>query len=261
MHRNLWPVLFTILTAPALAQEAKDTPRPPANQPAAPQQEPKPTMPRVSLAFPGGSLADFVALLRQQDQRLNVIAVAECTDVVLPPMTMNDVSVQAALRAAAGVADNEYQVKVDVEGQGGGAPVFSVLAMRRGRGNSQSLPTQGQPANTPRMAVFTLAKLTGGDGQGQPADLGFKPETVLSAIAAGTSGTPMQPPTLRYHAESGLLFAYGAPDQLQYVQQVLTNLEESIDIRAQQRDQRRRDREAEMPGGKSGKAPAKSESK
>lgn len=240
---------FLIPAALAFGLSAQ-TPVPSAPAGAAPAAVPapqEPQAPRIHLEFAGGTLADLLVDLCKVEPGLNLVGSALCSEVVVPRLSMTDVTVFALLRAVAQVADPEYVVKVDMESRNGGSPIYSIVAERRSRPVGPPGRQISGPGATPRIAVFTLAKLT--DGGGDPA-IAIKPETILSALTAGTQGTPLKAPSLRYHQESGLLFAFGDEEQLQYVQQVLRNLEDGQSAKWKRR-------EVAKPGKDAGKDTAK----
>ena len=203
--------LAALLAAGGFAQN--ESPAPAGQQPA---------MPRVSINFAGGTFAEFLAALRARDNKINIVAAAECSDIPMPAMAMTDASVHAALLAAAEVAPADYDVHIALKGPGDGGLVFAVAV----KAHHDPASARGAVAR-PRVAVFSLRRLT----ESWPTDsvqktVAILPATILSAIAAGTGDAPMKKPMLRFHEDSGLLFAWGDPEQLDYVQQVLRNLEE-----------------------------------
>ena len=138
----------------------------------------------------------------------------------MPAITLTDVTVLDALRAAGAVADPDWVVQAGAECTGG-MPVHTVQVARRGG------KFAGGRVESVRAMVFTLKKLTEawpGDPDNKP--VAQTPQTILSAIEVGVQGTSMQAPKLRYHAESGLLFVHGDSQQVDLVKQVLSGIEE-----------------------------------
>jgi hypothetical protein len=176
---------------------------------------------KVSVTFPGGTLAELIATIKAREPRTNIVAAFECQEVPMPAVTLTDVTVFDALRAAGCVADQDWVVQVSIEASGAGQPVHTVQVARR------AVKFGGPKPEPARAMVFTLKKLTEawpGDPDNRP--VAQKPETILSAIEVGVQGTSMQAPKLRYHAESGLLFVHGDGQQVDLVKQVLSSIEE-----------------------------------
>ncbi|HLQ38680.1 MAG TPA: hypothetical protein VK348_12805, partial [Planctomycetota bacterium] len=57
-----------------------------------------------------------------------------------------------------------------------------------------------------------------------------KPATILTAIESGAQGM-IEPPVMRFHADSGLLFVHGEPERIELVRQVLGNIESDQQMR------------------------------
>lgn len=196
-----------LLALPLLAQDpvaTNPTPTPRAKQPAI----------TVSVTFAGGTLGQFVDLLRHQEPKANILVAPAALDAVLPRLELNGAGLEQALEAACSVADSAWLVRVK-EFAGEGAPVFSILVAER----QPSARSTGAPP-TGRTAVYSLAQLTGDTGLG----VAIPVETVLSAIEAATDGKL----TLRFHRDSGLLIVRGADEQIVVAREVLSELENDV---------------------------------
>ncbi len=196
-----------LLALPLLAQDPAI-----ANPAATPR--PKPPAITVSVSFAGGTLGQFVDLLRHQEPKANILVAPPALEAVLPRLELNGAGIEQALEAACSVAESAWLVRVK-EFSGGGAPVFSILVAER-----QSPPRSSSPAAGGRTQVCSLVQLTNDADKG----IGIKVETVLSAIEAATEGQL----TLRFHRDSGLLIVRGADEQILVAREVLSELENDV---------------------------------
>ena len=64
--------------------------------------------------------------------------------------------------------------------------------------------------------------------------VGFRVETILSAIEAGTQDGKVAP-VLRYHRDSGLLIVRGTREQIAIVKDILSSLDRDVETRRRQR--------------------------
>lgn len=194
----------------ALAQETTPSPK------ATPAPEPI-----LSIRFPGGTLKDLIAVIRQVDPSVNIIGSVLTEEVRMPEMSIKGATVMATLETAASVAPPDYRILCRATA-GPGAPVYSVAV--------QFQQLAGQPAAGPRreareVRVFSLRSLIEpqpGDGAGTPIALTV--ETVLSALEAGTGMGSGHEVALKYHRDSMLLFVDGSANQINIVREVLQNL-------------------------------------
>lgn len=169
----------------------------------------------VSLDFAGGTMAQFVAAIRDSVAKANIVVAPEASGVRLPAIELRDAGLDQALEAACAVASAEFEVRVR-EHKGHGEPVYSIIAQ----------PSSSRPASKPKAQepatgtmVRSLARLV--DQRFQPPGVpALRPETVLSAIGAANDGDA-SPPVLRFHQDSNLLFVRGTMSQWQLVEEVL----------------------------------------
>lgn len=194
---------FALLFAlPLLAQDA-----PPQKQVVRPSVE------LITVHFAGGTLGDFVDLLRQTDPKANIIVSPQATEAALPPLELKGAGIEQALEVACSVAESMWNVQVK-EFRGPGQPVFSIIVSPRPK------PAVPPPAES-HTQVFSLVQLTADADQG----IGTKVETVLSAINAATESRLA---TMRFHQESGLLIVRGDAGSLNLVREVLSELEGDV---------------------------------
>lgn len=219
--------LFTVL--PLSAQDPV-TPPPPA---AAKSAGPAPVV--VTLAFAGGSLADFCALIRAKEPRANIVLAPLAAAAKLPAMELRGAGLEQALEGACAIAESQAQIRMK-DFRGPGEPVFTITAqepvMTVGKmGPGGSTTTGAVPVAATRQEaaeVYSLNRLL------DPKDgSGFAVTTVLSAIEVATGGEQALA-ALRFHKDSGLLIVRGRPDQMAIVRDVLTSLERDVMDRRKQ---------------------------
>lgn len=213
-------LLFALTALPIVAQEAKEAPARPVV---------------VTATFPGGTMEEFVAVLRANEARANIIVAAAAAEAKLPRIELRGAGLDQALEGACAVAQAEFQVR-SVQFPGQGEPVFSIVAVAAPRPAGAAGAGAGAGAASaakPDMStqVFSLNRLTDGDPRSGLA--GLNVDTILSAIAA-SSGDEAKPADLRFHRESGLLFVRGSRAQLSLVKDLLTNLERDQNERRMQ---------------------------
>ncbi len=192
-----------------------------------PHKAPRPMGAVVTASFRGGTLADFVAVVRAAEPRANIVVATVAATAKVPPMEVRGAGLDQLLNGACAVAEAEFVVRVN-EFRGDGEPVYSIVAMPQGplgpQGQVQSTPSKPEEST----AVFSLNRLTEPDPRlGTP---GLPAETILSAMEAGNGDEPKQP-VLRFHRQSGLLFVRGNRTQIALVKDLLSNLERDLDER------------------------------
>lgn len=210
-------LLFALTALPIVAQDAKG----------AEQASARPVV--VTATFPGGTMADFIAVLRASEPRANIIVAAAVAQAKLPRIELRGAGLDQALDGACAVAEAEFQVR-SVPFPGQGEPVFSIVAVAAAK-QSGGTGMANPPKVDVNTQVFSLNRLTDTDPRSGVA--GMKVETVLSAIEAGSTDEA-KAAELRFHRESGLLFVRGSRAQLSLVKDLLSNLERDQNERRMQ---------------------------
>jgi hypothetical protein len=192
---------------------------------AAPQTE-APELTKFNLDFPGGWPKELVAAIEKaMGKPLNAIIPTEDADLQMPPLKMNAVVVPqlfAALEAASrktvaissGNFGNSYsQVITDYGFQTADSPVTDA-SIWYFHATKPILPPMVSAEKICRF--FTLANYL---------NRGFTVDDITTAIQTGwkMSGETATP-ELSYHKETKLLIAFGEPDKLKTIQNVLDSL-------------------------------------
>ncbi len=209
-HASL-PLLFA-LALPLFAQE-----------PSAPTSPVKPPPVIISLSFPGGTIADFVAQVRSKEAKVNIVIAEAAKGARLPAIELRGAGLDQALEAACVVAEGDHDIRVK-DFRGAGEPVYSVLATPRqgvARGPATTIGPARESANT---QVYSLNHLTA-----DAPEIGFPAAVILSSIEAATAAGG-EAVTVRYHKESGLLILRGGP-QLHVAHQVIESLGKDVERR------------------------------
>lgn len=193
----------------------------------------------VTLAFGGGTLADFCAQIRQKEPRANIVVAPLAAGAKLPAMDLRSAGLEQALEGACAIAESTALIRMQ-DFRGPGEPVFTIMAQEPvvtiGKtGPNGPVTTGTMPASLPRTEgteVVSINRLIDAkDGTG------FSVTTVLSAIEAATGEQALA--SLRFHKESGLLIVRGRPDQLALVRDVLSSLESDVKERRKQDNARK----------------------
>jgi hypothetical protein len=214
-RRSWFPSLLLGAALPLVAQE-------PAPQPA------KPSPVLVTMSFPGGTLAEYVAKIRAAEPRANIIVAADAATAQLPALELRGTGLEQALEAVSAIAEAPFSVRVK-EFRGAGEPVYSIVAVGAGNTPAEVKPQKDEETTQ----VFSLNRLTDDARTESYAGSGFAAAAILSAIETAASHGQRNL-WLRFHEDSGLLIARGNRSTLAIVKDVLSNLERDVSHRRQQ---------------------------
>lgn len=194
------------------------------------------------LDFPGGTVEGFVKVLRDAagDQPVNIVYPPEGAALNVPAVNLRGVDVYTALRSA---SDRSTRTETHLDDgrvftwsvtkiDGEASPVYTIYV----RDESPPHLRFGNQVRQPKRntAVHAITELTTGTGA-------MSADDVLSAIQAALAIEGADDETkIRYHEETGLIFARVTPDQGSVIEQTLMNLRLSVQARRQQ-DQVERD--------------------
>lgn len=210
-------VIGPVIASRALAQTAGGT--------VATTARPEPAQ-LVSLKFPGGTLGDYLKVVRESARDVNVVlSTPDAATIPLPPIQLQGVDVASAVQLLEGEypISNEGGFEVGVRfiapTAEGGKPVYQITARKRGRLAAASGEVQ----------VWSVADLVGGPYPG---------EAVLTAVetALGLLGDSGRPAQVRFHESSSLLVVMGDPRQLDAVHRVIRELREGLARKPQSGD-------------------------
>lgn len=189
----------------------------------------------ISVEFKGGSLADFIAQLREAagGMPVNILYPPEFAGLQLPPMQLEQVLLDSALRVASTLSESRPAMmpdgrkaswEVDRQGGGPGAPVYVIHVWAEELDESPEVvpDKKQQPRFT---AVHSITELTTGSGR-------MSADDVLSAIQAALAIEGEGGDTeIRFHEQTGLVFARVTPSQGSVIEQTLDNLDRSMRAR------------------------------
>lgn len=178
-----------------------------------PQKQP-PELTKFNLNFPGGTPAQLVkAIEKATGKRLNVIIPAEGGNAQLPALMMNHVNVVQMFQALRAVSPVQY--------------VGRTAYPENSFNTSAKIPSDDSiwyftvhkyvpPSQQKICHFFSLAPYL---------NRGFTVDDITTAIQTGWKlAGIIAPPKLEYHKETKLLIAFGEPDRLGIIQQVLGSL-------------------------------------
>jgi hypothetical protein len=215
-------------SAPGFQQRLKEI----VNSANASQNQP-PALTKFNLDFPGGTPKELVAAIEKAMKKpLNVIILTEDADLQMPPLKMNDVTVPqlfAALKAAS-MKNVAYQTS-------GAGNSYTTYGTDYGFTTADSPITDTtiwyfrvqKPSLPP---VVSTQKICQFYSLSPYLDRGFTVDDITTAIQTGWKMAGETPtPELNYHKETKLLIAYGEPNKLQTIQQVLQTLPASTTSR------------------------------
>ena len=188
-----------------------------------------PTLTKFNLDFPGGTPKELVAAIEKaMNKPLNAIIPDENADTKIPALKMSNVDVPHLFNA---VVNMSYKYAPSNFGVGGfgGQPRDVVSSYgfetRDGDMSDDSIwyffvykaPTQQAPPPPQKICqFFSLSPYL---------DRGFTVDDITTAIQTGWKMAGVTPtPELNYHKETKLLIAFGEPDKLKTIQNVLQTL-------------------------------------
>jgi hypothetical protein len=201
-------------------------------------QSQTPTLTKFNLDFPGGTPAQLVkAIEKAMGRPLNAIIPDEGADVQLPPLKMNDVVVPQLFRALEEASLKQVAVVDSAFGFGGGGragpSVYSTFNTGYG------FKTEGQASDNsiwyfhvekPSLPpVVSTQKICRFYPLSSYLESGLTVDDVTTAIQTGwkMSGDTSVP-ELNYHKETKLLIAFGEPDKLEVIDNVLKALQSQL---------------------------------
>jgi hypothetical protein len=187
------------------------------------QPEQPPALTKFNLDFPGGTPKELVAAIEKATGKpLNAIIPKEDADLQIPALKMNDVVVPqlfAALEAA-----SRKPIAVSTGQFGGG---YSRFIGDYGFKTADSPLTDAsiwyfhveKPDMPPMVSTEKITKFYSLDDY---LNRGFSVDDITTAIQTGWKmAGDTSPPELSYHKETKMLIAFGEPDKLNTIQEVL----------------------------------------
>jgi hypothetical protein len=177
------------------------------------------------LDFPGGTPAELVAAIEKATGKpLNAIIPTDDANTQLPPLKMNDVDTPKLFSALETASIRRVAVS---SGFGGS---YSEYALSYGFKTSDSPITDSsiwyfhadKPSRPPLVSNDSVCRFFQLQSY---LNHGFTVDDITTAIQTGWKMAGItSPPELNYHKETNLLIAFGKPEQLQTIQNVLDTL-------------------------------------
>jgi len=182
-----------------------------------------PALTRFNLDFPGGTPAALVkAIEKGTGKPLNTIIADEDAHVQLPPLKMNHVDVAQLFQALEAASRKD----VNVYNQGFHSVQTTGYSFRTASGNlSDDSIWYFYVSKVTLPPVISSQRICRFYSLSPYLNRGFTVDDITTAIQTGwkmAGVTP--PPELNYHKETKLLIAFGEPNQLQTIQDVLNTL-------------------------------------
>jgi len=175
----------------------------------APIQADQPLVVIPDLQFGGGPLSEYAELLRKASGE-NILLDAGAGAVEVPPISLHNVSLDAALDVVPKIMGRGEDRMLQVSTIPGPSPVYLLLLQKRPE----------------TVEVLTLQGIIGGAMPG----LGMKAETVLTAIENVLAETRDEgAPAIKFHPESSILVVKGNPSQIKVVKSVVERLSEGLE--------------------------------
>ncbi|HVR74571.1 MAG TPA: hypothetical protein VMT52_09575 [Planctomycetota bacterium] len=212
----------------------------------------------VTLSFSGGTVRDYIDLLRAQDEYVNIVASGQVESVEMGAVSLKRVSLQTALELIQATAGEGSSVMVRSLGRseaGGNVYVLSPRGSVRPQGAEGAIGSiVEQAVATPKsLQVFSLRKLTravpgfafappapgrGADDDARRAAAVHAQKVaeehtqrvITTVLTALETALDFQDPSskdravIKFHTDSGLLLAQGTEEQINLIREVLDML-------------------------------------
>lgn len=179
----------------------------------------------MTLDFPGGTAAEYIASLRRANPNANIVVLGELARVRMAPVQLKNVDVLSALSVLDQIPQSQgsFEAKIEVHNVASSQDVpdvYTVTAHIHERG-----PSPGQM----QTSVISMADVLGES---------LKAADALTAIQTALEliGAESEPAQIKFHEETGLLIARGTPEQIETIRQVNSQLREragTLEMRAQ----------------------------
>lgn len=188
--------------------------------------EKQPALTLFSLDFSGGPPELLVkAIEKATGKPLNVIIPTEGADVDLPPIKMNDVDVQRLFSALEVASIKQMKIITDSYG-GNGNQSYSTYTASYGfktdgtvNDNSVWYFHANKPPQSPTVAVEKICQFY---SLADYLEAGLTVDDITTVIQNGWKMAGVNPtPELKYHKETKLLMAYGEPEKMATIDNVL----------------------------------------
>lgn len=204
---------------PAAAQPQQQQPLRRQQQIGQPAEEALVWTKPLTLDFPGGNGAEYVAMLRKAAPDGNIVVLGDIDQIRIPAVRLHSVDLFSALKVLDSLPETQDGRNVDVKIQtiqqrSNQEPVFAVTAQ------VYRMPQQPRPT-MPQTTVISMADLLGENLK--PADALMAIDTALGLIR---SEPPVEPAQIKFHEQTGLLIARGTPEQVASIQEVIGQLRE-----------------------------------
>jgi hypothetical protein len=177
----------------------------------------------VSVDFKGGTLKELAVALRGATKEpVNISLQGDAAGVEVEPMSLRNVTVESALRAAIG---NRIGTQFLPDGSGlelkfesvqSGPEDASVFVITRSPSSFRNSP----PPPRERVEVLSIQRLVSGDGA-------TTPDVVLTAIDTGLmlQQSDREPrPQIKFHKDSGLLLIRGDPQDVALATEIVKRM-------------------------------------
>lgn len=188
-------------------------------------QNRSPDNPVVSVDFPGGTLADFVAIVRDAAQRsgatVNLLVAGPAERVALPNLTVRDADMGSLFDATRSFAEPDFDISIQNFARGAGQRILVVRVIEDPR---KARAAQARSSDR-ELTVFPLRALTQ-TALFESPNLALSAETVLTAVQTATelADEGAKEAVIRFHEASGLLFFEGSQEQVMIAREVIDKL-------------------------------------
>lgn len=186
----------------------------------------------ISIDFKGGTVAEYINTLKKSGKAVNIVASERASKQQLAPVSLDQVSVGVAvfsIQAAATSGSGNWRIEA-ISPPGPQAMQFPGMPGSGVQAFAVDFYPYGKRGEDVVVESYSLQRIIKADGKAG----GLDPNVVLTAIETGlklqNEGSE-QPPDLKFHPDSGLLFVRGTRADVQLVGSVVGRMLDDAKVR------------------------------
>lgn len=196
----------------------------PLGSPALARQDQRWTGPeQITVDFKGGTVAQYVELLKKSGKAVNIVASERASKQQLSALSLNQVNIGVAvysIQAAAASGAGQWKIDQITPPMGGYPPG---MLQPGGEAYSVDFFPFGRRGEDLVVESYSLVRIIKSEGHAE----GMDAKVVLTAIETGLklqNEGAEQPPDLKFHSDSGLLFVRGTNSDVRLVGSIVSRL-------------------------------------
>lgn len=190
--------------------------------------------PTLSVAFPGGTVEDYIGALQKAagDQPVNVVIPSVAKQVKVPEISLRNVTVYTALSAVRSAFEENSEHRFEVRPIGQPSDASFSLQYQRVNRNNPSNPLGVDESKIKHLEVYSVRDMIEPAAEGGSAQARVAYEDVLAAVETAMQLLEQeQMPKMMFHKQTGLLMVAGTLEQNAVVREVLSRIRTDLEQR------------------------------